>query len=438
MKHKQCSLIANNIDISIIIPVYNIEKYISMCISSVFSQEGVKYEIICIDDESTDNSYATLRAFERENRNVRIIRQKHAGQGSARNKGIKLSRGRYILFLDGDDYLKPNVLGEIVKKADETKIDFLTFDLSVEYEDINLRATQDDYYKARKGYCSIMRGMDFFSKLVLNNEYIDSAALMLINSCWLKETNLEFYEDIYYEDALFCLKCFLCAKRVIHYEKEIYVYRIRKNSTMTSKVTYYNVHSKLVVFREGMKVLLNIPESESVFQNAVAKYLGQVSAGVRFYDRKCEENRLFSDNINNIDDLLEQVFRIGEYKLNSPDEKLLLFGFDKCIEDASDVVLYGAGEIGKTVYNYIKAKKLGYKICAFSKSKVENDELIDGLCVKAISSFSGYPGRIILTASKHNQKEMLTVLERLKIKDYILLDIYTINAIRAYLGGGNT
>ena len=99
---------SDSIKISIIIPVYNMEKYIDACLQSVISQTLKEIEIICVDDGSTDRTLELLKGYEDENNNIKVIHQNRLGAGPARNSGIKLAKGKYIAFMDSDDYYPSN------------------------------------------------------------------------------------------------------------------------------------------------------------------------------------------------------------------------------------------------------------------------------------------------------------------------------------------
>lgn len=100
-------------DLSIIIPVYNVELYIERCINSITSQNIIDYEIICINDGSTDRSLEVLYSLQKNNPKIKVFNQQNCGLSATRNRGIELSGGKYILFVDSDDYLEENVLNSL-------------------------------------------------------------------------------------------------------------------------------------------------------------------------------------------------------------------------------------------------------------------------------------------------------------------------------------
>ncbi len=115
-------------EISVIMPVYNAEKYLSKSIPDILNQTYKNFELICINDGSTDKSLKKLKEFAKQNRNIRIYSQRNKGAGSARNKGLALSRGKYVIFLDSDDSFENRMLEIMYNKAIETQSDIVICD----------------------------------------------------------------------------------------------------------------------------------------------------------------------------------------------------------------------------------------------------------------------------------------------------------------------
>ncbi len=113
--------------VSIVMPVYNSEKYLRECLDSLLSQSFTDYEVICVDDESSDDSPAILNEYAAKDRRFMILHQDHAYAGCARNLGMSNARGKYIIFLDSDDRFLPQMLELTVKKAEETDADICVF-----------------------------------------------------------------------------------------------------------------------------------------------------------------------------------------------------------------------------------------------------------------------------------------------------------------------
>lgn len=118
--------------LSIIIPVYNTGKYLDDCLTSLLHQDipHEQYEIICVNDGSTDNSLEILNGYASDNENIQVIDQQNAGHAAARNVGLQAAQGRYVWFVDSDDYIDAGCLGFLLRILNENQIDFLTVGLT--------------------------------------------------------------------------------------------------------------------------------------------------------------------------------------------------------------------------------------------------------------------------------------------------------------------
>ena len=117
----------NQPKVSIIIPVFNVEMYLKECLDSVLGQTLKDIEVICVDDGSTDASPQMLREYAEKDERLKIIYQENKGAGTARNVGMKEARGKYLFFMDSDDYCALDFLEKTTKYADEKKSDILVF-----------------------------------------------------------------------------------------------------------------------------------------------------------------------------------------------------------------------------------------------------------------------------------------------------------------------
>ena len=107
--------------ISVIVPVYNTEPWLASCLDSVLAQSEQDFEVICVNDGSTDGSGATLKRYTEQDKRVRVLTQKNQGQSVARNAGLDVAKGEYIFFLDSDDLLPRYALATLLKIADKTQ-----------------------------------------------------------------------------------------------------------------------------------------------------------------------------------------------------------------------------------------------------------------------------------------------------------------------------
>ena len=109
--------------ISIVIPVYNIGKYLGTCLDSLINQTFEDFEAICVNDGSKDDSLKILEEYSKKDSRIKIITQENGGSGSARNNGLSLAQGKYVQFLDGDDYFEPEMLEKLFNLAEKHQED---------------------------------------------------------------------------------------------------------------------------------------------------------------------------------------------------------------------------------------------------------------------------------------------------------------------------
>lgn len=207
--------------LSFIIPVYNTEEYVGICIKSLLEQDISKdeYEIICVNDGSSDGSLEVLEQFSRKNTNVIVINQKNSGVCASRNKGLDAARGEYIWFIDSDDFIQKNILGTLMKLVKETQCERLVISHYF-FEDVR----DMDEEKITE------------NKMKVNTSWKDSVVWRsLFKKEFLTHHNLRFhYEDLVYgEDALFMYEVKRCIPRIIEFPQPIYFHRARMGSAST-------------------------------------------------------------------------------------------------------------------------------------------------------------------------------------------------------------
>ena len=225
------------IKVSVIVPIYNTEKYVVECLESIVNQTLKEIEIICIDDGSTDNSIEIVKCYY----NIKIIHQKHSGLSIARNTGMQNANGEYIYFCDSDDILVTNALEELYNYSKKNNLDMLCFDGNTFYDQESLKNKfpyYQNYYKRHYNY-DISTGRNMFGKMITNNEFRTACPLYLFKREFLHKNNITFFEKILYEDLLFTTQCFLIADKVGYISKQLYNRRIRDNSIVTSSENVY-------------------------------------------------------------------------------------------------------------------------------------------------------------------------------------------------------
>lgn len=225
---------------SIVIPVYNVKDYIAECLSSVVVQTYREYEVILIDDGSTDESGEMCDQFAEHHPEIktRVIYQKNAGLSAARNAGIKAAKGEYILFLDSDDLIVPDTLEYFVKILAESAVDILITIRNWEFS----AAEQAHIYPEKKSDISgRMSGIQFINAAVPSGFYQACAQYYIYNRMFLQKNDLQFEQGIYHEDELWSLQTLPLAQTVYVEDHPFYYHRMREGS-----ITHLETPEKLV------------------------------------------------------------------------------------------------------------------------------------------------------------------------------------------------
>lgn len=217
-------------NVSVIIPVYNVELYIDECIKSLILQESTEVEYIFINDGSLDKSIEILKRYRDER--IKIIDQKNGGLSAARNTGVRYAKGEYILFIDSDDYLRDNkAIDNMYKIAKESDSDIVVSNSIKVYED----GTEVPFYRDKNiFYERTMDSKSFLKEFIKKDSMQVPVWMNLYKRSFLLSNNLFFKEGMLHEDELFTPQSFLKADKVSIYKSNFYAYRQRENSIMTS------------------------------------------------------------------------------------------------------------------------------------------------------------------------------------------------------------
>lgn len=231
------------VKLSFIVPVYNVEPYLRKCVDSILAQDYSDYEIILVDDGSTDNSGAICDEFASpsfaslHHSIIKTIHQPNGGLSAARNAGIKVAKGEYVCFVDSDDYWESNVLGGLMKQVEIDHLDVLRFN----YQNVRLKSERirelenNGEYEIFHPNKDPKRDVDYSESVtegeIFLNERLGPAcyAVMfiirreLLNDCLFKE-------GIYFEDTEWTPRMLLRAKRVASTEMVVYNYLWRSGS----------------------------------------------------------------------------------------------------------------------------------------------------------------------------------------------------------------
>lgn len=281
--------------ISVIIPVYNMEKYLAKCLDSVLYQEYDDYEILIIDDGSTDNSRDIIDYYmEKYSDRIEVVCQKNKGLGGARNTGIENAKGEYFLFLDSDDSLENNVLCELDKEINRTNAQIIVYGIKTISENGGeLQRIEHEQKKHEK--LDLKSNRDIF--LIL-----PAAWNKLYHRDLFIKTGIRFPEKVWYEDIRTIIKLYPIAKGISFIDKCYYNYLQRSGSIMNNSnvkrnieilyafddiIEYYNKNQLMESYQDEIEFLA----IQHIFIAAIVRVLRQDSKSdlIKVFDNYMKE-----------------------------------------------------------------------------------------------------------------------------------------------------
>lgn len=215
---------------SIIVTFYNNEKYVEKCLNSIFSQKKINNEIIIIDDGSTDKTVDKIEQMIYTHKsNIYFIRQKHSGISIARNNGIKHSKGKYLIFVDGDDWLQLDVLYDVQKYLLKEKSDILLMDTIKYYEQ------EEKYIYEKLTFEKIPKDVKQVYSLFVDNDVIARPWRFIVNRLYILNNKIYFAPKLIHEDEEWTSKLLSNVSNISYYKGRYYYYRKHKNSITGNK-----------------------------------------------------------------------------------------------------------------------------------------------------------------------------------------------------------
>ncbi|MCR5164819.1 MAG: glycosyltransferase [Thermoguttaceae bacterium] len=209
--------------VSIIVPVYNVEKYLRECLDSICGQTMREIEIICVDDGATDSSGAILDEYAARDARIQVIHKQNGGLASARNAGMKSMTGKYVLFVDSDDYISPTLCEHAFQKAEETGAEMTLFHHAL---DENGKICPLDFKN------NSFLGTGPLGNLKAFFELGPNVWKTLWKRAFLEEFSMSYHEDTQWEDAPFTSRGAFLARKVALLPETHYFYRSNPDSLM--------------------------------------------------------------------------------------------------------------------------------------------------------------------------------------------------------------
>lgn len=285
----------NNIKVSVIIPVYNVEQYLSQCLDSVINQTLKEIEIICVDDGSTDASLDILREYEKKEPRLTVLTQKNKFAGVARNAGLAIAKGEYCAFLDSDDFFEANALKSLYATASKNKLDMVK--CSFFYYENNTGKTYQTKY-SQNGWAdgklrnNVISFADAPEKLIYVGDVPWNG---LYRRQFILDNNIQFNSLRCVNDHSFFVHCLIKAKRFMVVDTVIAYYRTGlSDSLIGKKINHYNC--QLESYRIVRELCEGLPEKH---KHAVLER--ELDAVFGWYQQICDKGA----HSDALDDMLQ-------------------------------------------------------------------------------------------------------------------------------------
>lgn len=289
------------IKVSVIVPVYNVEKFIDKCLNSLVKQSLKEIEIIVVNDGSPDNSQKIIDKYVKKYpEKVQSFIKENGGQGSARNIGIVKAKGEYISFVDSDDFVEKDMYKKLYNKAKENNYDIVVcgnYNVSEDYQNKNIDAFINNYNTDLENI--------FFGKMAVWNKIYKRDILI--------KNKLEFKEKVWYEDLAFTLKAIMNSNTFAFIDEPLYDYLIREGSTMNNS----NVKRNLEILEAFNDILSYIQHNKKEEYFSKIEFLAidhiYISAIVRVLKAEADD-KVKRETINKLIDYMNKKF--PNYKNN--------------------------------------------------------------------------------------------------------------------------
>lgn len=368
---------------SIIIPVYNVEKYLRQCLDSVFRQTFSDYEVICIEDGSIDCSLGILKDYAAEHQMKILINDKNRGLSYARNRGLEAAEGEYILFLDSDDYISENLLEILAEELQKEDYDFLTFDSKIFYEEDVKHVLA--YELTRKNrYPDVYGGQELYILQLKQGDYEPTVWQYCYNRQFLEENALRFIVGRYNEDEPFSFNAFMKARRIRVLSVVLHYYRIRNGSIMSPEKIVERLLDNIDTYIEYIQIYIQAQGVDAKLEECARLQVEKGAAGILDnYSKLTYEKRI----------LFEKSMRTGLQRLfmreilSRRSNKIFCWEVTQQLETHEKIYVYGAGKNAKRVIRILEREDIElegilvsdedenpeeychYKVCEYDKVK---------------------------------------------------------------------
>ena len=405
------------VKLSIIISIYNCEKYINECLQSVCEQNMKEIQIICIDDCSQDDSLQKTRKFAQKYNFVEIYEnEKNIGLGATRNRGIQYALGKYVMFLDADDYIEKNILDKVILYAEEENADILLFDMLM-FLDAGNESGFNGRQRIRKYAYIPQRGIEILCQLIANKEMSGTACGGIYKKEYLNSQRIAFNEDGQHEDIPFTFNALLNAHKVCYLHDTVYYYRQRRDSILHSP-DYKKLLKGLISGYIDMQCVWKSYKQENSWSQKDEGYINQYFRMIESMIEERYVQYLSCENTQTDEFIINQISQF--HFLEKKEINMYISKEDlSALKGKVDISIYGAGYFAKKIF--LLLDKNDIKIERFYVTRKENNPSNLFEIPVEVYHAEKKQGYIIIAVSEKYQKGILQQIESDERKRVFLL-----------------
>lgn len=418
------------IKVSIIVPVYNVDRYLNTCMDSILAQTLKEIEILCVDDGSTDGSGELLDDYAKNDNRVKVLHRNNAGYGAALNAGIDIANGEYIGIVESDDMILPDMFESLYQVANQNELDFVKSDAIYWHEKLN--------YKKRIHYDSL----DTYYNQILNSvdrniffDFFMNVWTGIYNKEFLLKNDIRFNESpgASYQDNGFWLQTMMYANKVLWLNEAFYLYR-QDNETASVKskdkvfaMTKEFEYVEKLLKKRGQEHLLpycnyyKLVRHRGNFIRIADEYKKDFCKQIQI-DYELHKATVCHDRF--IDHWLRQ-FCVDDL---SYFEQYMICkkNYIHMLEKNEDIIIYGAGKIADKVCRALYNQGIYGRVRYFAvTNETENSFFAGRNIVKIEEAIKKYPQATVVIAVREDSNagnEMKTKLCELGVKDFLFGD----------------
>ena len=397
-----------HVKVSVVIPVYNVEKYLPACLDSVLAQTLSEIEIICVDDCSPDRCPQILDEYAEREERVKVIHlQKNSQQAFARNRGMEIARGEYLYLLDSDDMIKPETLAELYETARKDDLDGIFFDSEVIFDSPELKENYENTYQPRrhgKYEDKVCDGEELLQAFMTNDEWTCYIQRQFWNMAYLRKENICFPEGHEHEDETFAFEALIAAKRVRYIPGTYFIRRYRENSVMTSPVKPKNFYGYFKCYGEMIRFVRDRGISSPAAKFNIARMYERMTKFYPILSETYDLESMFTGKDLDLYLFFKYAMETrGYYDVISP-------RLARELKTKKHVYLYGAGAIARQVLGRLRDYGIVPERILVS-SHEKNPAELQGIPVITIDEIDQEDIYVVVSVTRKFADEIFAVLE---------------------------